>query len=54
METDKLLKADTSPQLQQTNKQNLDVNKPCTAVFVFDNLGAHTLLATVIQLSVQA
>ena len=36
------------------DKQNFDVNKPYTAVFVFDNLGAHTLLATVIQLSVQA
>ena len=36
------------------DKQNFDVNKPYTAVFVFDNLGAQTLLATVIQLSVQA
>ena len=41
-----LMGADTSPHPKETNKQNIW----CTAVFVFDNLVAHTLLGTVTQL----
>ena len=33
----------------QTNKENLKLKNPCTAVFVFDNLGAQTLLEKVEQ-----
>ena len=28
----------------QKNKENFNVNNPCTAVFIFDNFGAQTLL----------